>query len=147
VTFDTLSSDQIQALLDEQTAAYETLKASGLKLDLTRGKPSPAQLDLSNELLSMPGSDFTDAAGTDTRNYGGLTGLTELREIFAPIMQVPVDQVVAGDNASLAMMHDNLVFALFHGVADSEQPWGVEETVKFICPVPGYDRHFALLEE
>lgn len=147
MTFDTLSSDQIQALLDEQKAAYQTLKDSGLKLDLTRGKPSPAQLDLSNELLSMPGPDFKDAAGTDTRNYGGLTGLTELREIFAPIMQVPVDQVVAGDNASLAMMHDNLVFALFHGVADSEQPWGVEEVVKFICPVPGYDRHFALLEE
>jgi DNA-binding transcriptional MocR family regulator len=147
VTFDTLSSDQLQALLDEQRAAYQTLKESGLKLDLTRGKPSPAQLDLSNELLSMPGDEFTDAAGTDTRNYGGLTGLTELREIFAPIMQVPADQVIAGDNASLAMMHDNLVFALFHGVADSEQPWGVEEVVKFICPVPGYDRHFALLEE
>jgi DNA-binding transcriptional MocR family regulator len=147
VTFDTLSADQIQALLDEQTAAYRTLQESGLKLDLTRGKPSPAQLDLSNELLSLPGPDFKDAGGTDTRNYGGLTGLTELREIFAPIMQVPVEQVVAGDNASLAMMHDNLVFALFHGVADSEQPWGVEEVVKFICPVPGYDRHFALLEE
>ena len=147
MTFDTLSSDQIQALLDEQTAAYQTLKESGLKLDLTRGKPSPAQLDLSNDLLSMPGPDFKDASGTDPRNYGGLTGLTELREIFAPIMQVPVDQVLAGDNASLAMMHDNLVFALFHGVADSEQPWGVEEVVKFICPVPGYDRHFALLEE
>lgn len=147
MTFDALSTDQIQALLDEQTAAYRTLQESGLTLDLTRGKPSPAQLDLSNELLSMPGPEFADAAGIDTRNYGGLTGLTELREIFAPIMQVPVEQVVAGDNASLAMMHDNLVFALFHGVADSEQPWGVEEVIKFICPVPGYDRHFALLEE
>lgn len=147
MTFDALSTDQIQALLDEQTAAYRTLQESGLKLDLTRGKPSPAQLDLSNELLSMPGPEFADASGIDTRNYGGLTGLTELREIFAPIMQVPVEQVIAGDNASLAMMHDNLVFALFHGVSDSEQPWGVEEVVKFICPVPGYDRHFALLEE
>ncbi|WP_332664868.1 aminotransferase class I/II-fold pyridoxal phosphate-dependent enzyme [Aeromicrobium sp.] len=147
MTFDALSTDQIQALLDEQTAAYRTLQESGLKLDLTRGKPSPAQLDLSNGLLSMPGPDFSDATGIDTRNYGGLTGLTELREIFAPIMQVPVAQVIAGDNASLAMMHDNLVFALFHGVADSEQPWGVEDSVKFICPVPGYDRHFALLEE
>ncbi len=147
MSFDDLSRDQIQALLDEQTAAYRTLQNSGLKLDLTRGKPSPEQLDLSNELLSLPGPDFKDASGIDTRNYGGLTGLLELREIFAPIMQVPVEQVVAGDNASLAMMHDNLVFALFHGVADSEQPWGVEESVKFICPVPGYDRHFALLEE
>jgi DNA-binding transcriptional MocR family regulator len=147
VSFDDLSRDQIQALLDEQTAAYRTLQASGLKLDLTRGKPSPEQLDLSNELLSLPGPDFKDAGGTDTRNYGGLNGLLELREIFAPIMQVPVEQIVAGDNASLAMMHDNLVFALFHGVPGSVQPWGVEESVKFICPAPGYDRHFALLEE
>ncbi|MET0929014.1 MAG: aminotransferase class I/II-fold pyridoxal phosphate-dependent enzyme [Aeromicrobium sp.] len=147
MSFDDLSHDQIQALHDEQVAAYRALQNSGLKLDLTRGKPSPEQLDLSNELLSLPGADFRDAGGTDTRNYGGLTGLLELREIFAPIMQVPVEQVVAGDNASLAMMHDNLVFALFHGVPDSEQPWGVEESVKFICPSPGYDRHFALLEE
>jgi DNA-binding transcriptional MocR family regulator len=147
VSFDDLSRDQIQALFDEQTAAYRALQERGLKLDLTRGKPSPEQLDLSNELLTLPGADFTDASGTDTRNYGGLTGLLELREIFAPIMRVPVEQVVAGDNASLAMMHDNLVFALFHGVPDSEQPWGVEESVKFVCPAPGYDRHFALLEE
>jgi DNA-binding transcriptional MocR family regulator len=147
VSFDDLSRDQIQALLDEQLAVYRTLAERGLKLDLTRGKPSPEQLDLSNELLNLPGDDFKDAAGTDTRNYGGLTGLRELREIFAPIMQVPVEQVVAGDNASLAMMHDNLVFALFHGVPGSEQPWGVEESIKFICPAPGYDRHFALLEE
>ncbi|MET0952105.1 MAG: aminotransferase class I/II-fold pyridoxal phosphate-dependent enzyme [Aeromicrobium sp.] len=147
MSFDDLSRDQIQALLDEQTAAYRHLQDSGLKLDLTRGKPSPEQLELSNELLSLPGPDFKDASGVDTRNYGGLTGLLELREIFAPIMQVPVDQVVAGDNASLAMMHDNLVFALFHGTPDSEQPWGTEEAVKFVCPVPGYDRHFALLEE
>nr|MCW2729059.1 aminotransferase [Aeromicrobium sp.] len=147
MSLDDLSRDQIQTLLDDQTAAYRALQDRGLKLDLTRGKPSPEQLDLSNELLGLPGAEFKDAGGTDTRNYGGLTGLTELREIFAPIMQVPVDQVVAGDNASLAMMHDNLVFALFHGVPDSEQPWGVEESVKFICPAPGYDRHFALMEE
>jgi DNA-binding transcriptional MocR family regulator len=147
VSFDDVSRDQIQALLDEQLAAHRALKERGLTLDLTRGKPSPEQLELSNELLTLPGTDFKDASGTDTRNYGGLTGLLELREIFAPIMQVPVGQVVAGDNASLAMMHDNLVFALFHGVVDSEQPWGVEESVKFICPAPGYDRHFALLEE
>jgi DNA-binding transcriptional MocR family regulator len=147
VTFDTLSPDQLQTLLDEQTAAYRAAQEAGLALDLTRGKPSPEQLDLSNDLLSMPGEDFRAASGTDTRNYGGLTGLPELREIFAPIMQVPVEQVLAGDNASLSLMHDNLVFALFHGVPGSEQPWGVEESIKFICPVPGYDRHFAILEE
>jgi len=146
VAFDDLTRDQIQALLTEQQAAYTRLTQAGLKLDLTRGKPSPEQLDLSNALLNLPGDDFKDATGTDTRNYGGLHGLPELREIFAPILQAPIEQIVAGDNASLSLMHDNLVFALLHGTADSPRPWAHEETVKFICPVPGYDRHFALTE-
>lgn len=147
MSFENLSRDQIQTLHDEQTAHYRELQGAGLKLDLTRGKPSPEQLDLSLDLLGMPGPDFADAQGTDTRNYGGLMGLLELREIFAPILQVPVEQVVAGGNASLAMMNDNLLFALMHGTVDSPRPWIAEETVKFICPVPGYDRHFALTQE
>ncbi|WP_332644822.1 aminotransferase [Aeromicrobium sp.] len=145
--FSTLSRDQIQELLVEQSAKYVELQEAQLKLDLTRGKPSPEQLDLSNELLSLPGDDFRDSAGTDTRNYGGLTGLTGLREIFAEIMQVPVDQVICGDNASLALMHDTLVFSLLQGTVDSPKPWAKEDSIKFICPVPGYDRHFALCEE
>ncbi len=147
MSFENLSRDQIQTLLDEQRAHYRELQNSGLKLDLTRGKPSPEQLDLSLPLLGLPGDNFTDSHGTDTRNYGGLNGLPELREIFAPILQVPLEQIVAGDNASLAMMHDNLVFSLLHGTVDSPRPWVAEESVKFICPVPGYDRHFALTEE
>ncbi len=147
MTFPSLSRDQINELLVEQSSAYVDLQEAQLKLDLTRGKPSPEQLDLSNALLSLPGDDFRDAAGTDTRNYGGLTGLTGLREIFAEIMQVPVDQVLCGDNASLALMHDTLVFSLLQGTVDSPRPWAKEEVVKFICPVPGYDRHFALCEE
>lgn len=146
MAFENLTRDQIQALLDEQQAGYTRLLEAGLKLDLTRGKPAPEQLDLSNQLLTLPGEDFTSADGTDTRNYGGLSGLSQLREIFAPILQAPVDQIVAGDNASLAMMHDNLVFALLHGTVDSPRPWAQEPSVKFICPVPGYDRHFALTE-
>ncbi|HWV27686.1 MAG TPA: aminotransferase class I/II-fold pyridoxal phosphate-dependent enzyme [Aeromicrobium sp.] len=146
MAFENLTRDQIQALLDEQQAGYTRLLEAGLKLDLTRGKPAPEQLDLSNQLLTLPGEDFTSADGTDTRNYGGLNGLPQLREIFAPILQAPVDQIVAGDNASLAMMHDNLVFALLHGTVDSPKPWAQEPSVKFICPVPGYDRHFALTE-
>ncbi len=146
MAFDDLTSDQIQSLLEEQRAAYERLTAAGLKLDLTRGKPSPEQLDLSNALLTLPGEEFTDAAGTDTRNYGGLVGLPELREIFAPILQAPVEQIVVGDNASLSLMHDTLVYSLLHGTVDSPAPWSAEETVKFVCPVPGYDRHFALTE-
>ncbi|MBC7595881.1 MAG: aminotransferase [Kineosporiaceae bacterium] len=148
MTFDSLSTDQITTIFEEQTAAYRTLQNAGLALDLTRGKPSAEQLDLSNELLTLPGAgEFRDAAGVDTRNYGGLNGLRELREIFGKIMQVPADQVIAGENASLAMMHDTLVHALLHGMPDSPRPWGKEETVKFICPVPGYDRHFALCQQ
>lgn len=148
MTFDSLSTEQIKALFDEQTTAYRALQDCGLALDLTRGKPSPEQLNLSNDLLTLPGAgEFTDAAGIDTRNYGGLNGLRELREIFAEIMQVPTDQVIAGENASLAMMHDTLVHALLHGTPDSLRPWIKEDAVKFICPVPGYDRHFALCQQ
>ncbi len=145
MAFPTLSRDQIQELLVEQSAKYVDLQEAQLKLDLTRGKPSPEQLDLSNALLSLPGDDYKDD-GTDTRNYGGLAGSKGLREIFADVMQVPVDQVVCGDNASLALMHDTLVFALLHGTVDSPKPWSKEDTIKFICPVPGYDRHFSICE-
>ena len=142
-----LSRDELVRLHAEQTAAYEKLVAQGLKLDLTRGKPSPEQLDLSNRLLSLPGEgDHRDASGTDVRNYGGLQGLRELREIFAPLLAVPVDQLVAGDNASLAVMHDTIVFSLLKGTVDSSAPWS-QGPVKFLCPVPGYDRHFALCEQ
>src|SRR3954464_11701895 len=105
-----LSRDELTALHTAQTEAYDALVAKGLKLDLTRGKPSPAQLDLSNELLTLPGeSTFMDSTGTDCRNYGGLQGLPAIRTIFAPLLNVPVDRLVAGDNSSLSIMHDTLV--------------------------------------
>jgi DNA-binding transcriptional MocR family regulator len=147
VAFDDLSTDQLQALNDELRDAYASLQGAGLKLDLTRGKPSAEQLDLSVDLLNLPGENFRAADGTDTRNYGGLTGLTELREIFAELLHIPLDQLVAEGNASLEIMHDTLVFALLNGTPDSPRPWSKEEQVTFICPVPGYDRHFALTEK
>ena len=142
-----LSSDALAALHGEQTSAYADLKAKGLKLDLTRGKPAPAQLDLSNELLTLPGAGETKAAdGTDVRNYGGGQGLPEIREIFAELLNVPVAQLVAGDNASLGIMHDTVVFSLLKGTVDSAGPW-VKDPITFLCPVPGYDRHFAICEQ
>ena len=142
-----LSREELTDLYAQQVQAYDALVGRGLKLDMTRGKPSPAQLDLSNELLSLPGEgDYRAADGTDCRNYGGLFGLPELREIFAPLLNVPVDQLIAGDNASLSIMHDTLVFCLLKGTVDSYAPWG-RGPVKFVCPVPGYDRHFALCEQ
>ncbi|SDU97981.1 DNA-binding transcriptional regulator, MocR family, contains an aminotransferase domain [Microlunatus sagamiharensis] len=140
-----LSRDELVALRTESQTAYDALLERGLKLDLTRGKPSAAQLDLSNELLELPGAGrYTDAAGVDCRNYGGTQGLTEVREIFAPLLGVPAAQLVAGDNASLSIMHDALVFSLLKGTTDG--PRWVDQPVKFLCPVPGYDRHFALCE-
>ncbi|MGJ9411962.1 aminotransferase class I/II-fold pyridoxal phosphate-dependent enzyme [Aeromicrobium sp. CF4.19] len=147
MTFESLSTDEIQSLHSAQEEAYARLQAAGLTLDLTRGKPSPEQLDLSGDLLTEPGPDFRDGAGTDTRNYGGIAGNADLRATFAEIMQVPVDQVVAGDNASLAIMHDLVAFSLLKGTVSSPRPWSAEDEVVFICPAPGYDRHFAICEQ
>ncbi len=138
------SPEDLARFLEEQRTAYATLQERGLKLDLTRGKPSAEQLDLSDALVTLP-HGTTDADGVDVRNYGGLSGLRELREIFAELLGVDTAQVVAGGNASLTMMHDVLVYHLLHGGVDSPRPWSQEEKVTFVCPVPGYDRHFALL--
>lgn len=132
-------------LLKRVQADYEQLRARGLSLDLTRGKPSSAQLDLSNALLSLP-EGTKDASGVDVRNYGGLPGLVEIRSIFADLLGVDVDQIVAGNNSSLTMMHDVLVYHLLRGGLGSPRPWSQEGSVKFLAPVPGYDRHFGLLE-
>ncbi len=140
-----LSADDLATLLAEQRAAYAELKARGLKLDLTRGKPSAQQLDLSDDLLRLP-SSTRDSAGVDVRNYGGLEGLADLRAMFAELLGVEPEQVVAGGNSSLMMMRDCLMFLMLFGGVDSERPWGREEKVRFVCPVPGYDRHFTLLE-
>jgi DNA-binding transcriptional MocR family regulator len=125
--------------------SYDSFKAKGLKLDLTRGKPSQAQLDLSAELLSLPGSsDYLAEGGVDCRNYGGLQGLAEARRLFSGIMGAPPEQVVVANNASLALMHDIVVYALLKGTCDSATPWSKQGEIAFLCPVPGYDRHFTI---
>lgn len=139
-----MPTDDLASFRDEQQAAYDRLREGGLSLDLTRGKPSPEQLDLSDALLHLPTSPI-DPDGVDTRNYGGLPGLAGLRSIFAELLGVDVAQLVAGGNSSLTMMKDVLVDLMLFGGVDSPRPWGQEPTVRFICPVPGYDRHHALL--
>ncbi len=136
-------ADQLPALREQ----YAALQDLGLKLDLTRGKPSAQQLDLAEPMLALPGVGVhTDADGVDVRNYGGLDGLPQLRRIFAELLDVPVDQLLALGNASLTLMHDTMAYAFLWGVPGSAQPWGREPQVKIICPVPGYDRHFAVCE-
>src|SRR5665809_127154 len=139
-----LGAEELSALRDEQQAAYDALCEWGLTLDLTRGKPSPAQLDLSDRLLTLP--DRTRVpAGVDVRNYGGLEGIRAIREMFADLLWVEPEQVVAGGNSSLVLMREVLTDLWLKGGVDSERPWSAEEKVTFICPVPGYDRHFTLL--
>jgi DNA-binding transcriptional MocR family regulator len=117
-----------------------------MRLDLTRGKPSPEQLDLVNELLGLPGKgDYLAADGTDTRNYGGLSGLPELREMFAGFLQIPAGQLLALGNSSLTLMHDIVAHAMLFPLPGSDRSW--REDSVFLCPVPGYDRHFSVCEK
>lgn len=146
VSFHSLGREELAAQHARHQQDYAELQAMKLSLDLTRGKPAPEQLDLSNALLSLPGDNFRDEEGTDTRNYGGLHGLPELRAIFGELLGIPVPNLIAGNNASLEYMHDVIVFSMLHGGVDSPRPWIAEPNVKFLCPVPGYDRHFAITE-
>lgn len=145
--FDSLSAQELEAAFAEITASYADLKAKGLSFDLTRGKPAPEQLDLSSGLLALPGEgNFKDGSGTDVRNYGGLTGLPELRAIFAELLNTDVANLIASGNSSLEIMHDLIAYSLLYGTNDSERPWSKEEQISFLAPVPGYDRHFAICE-
>lgn len=143
-----LSAAELDAFAARARADLDAFKARGLKLDMTRGKPSPEQLDLSEGMLALPGNrDHASEAGEDARNYGGLQGLAEVRSLFSGTLGVSPDRVVVGGNASLAMMHDVIVWALLKGVPGSTKPWSKENEIVFLCPAPGYDRHFAICEE
>ena len=129
--------------LEQAQADYRAFAARGLNLDITRGKPAPEQLDLSADLLTnVTGDDFTSPSGIDTRNYGGLDGLKELREIFGELYKVPTEQILAQGSSSLTLEYMTLDFAKRYGTPTGG-PW---TNAKILCPVPGYDRHFQLAE-
>ena len=128
-------------------ARYEELKAENLKLDMSRGKPSKLQLDLVSDMMSI----LTDPAecqidGNDCRNYGDLAGLKCAREYWADVLGCKPSQTFVGGNASLSLMHDLIARPYTHGLTDSPRPWCKEEKLKFLCPSPGYDRHFRITE-
>ena len=145
-----VNADQLLNLKDQVNKEYEELKNQGLKLDLTRGKPSAEQLDFSTDLLSLPGGNFTTSDGVDTRNYGGLLGITDIRQIWADTLGLPVGNVIAGDSSSLNIAFDLISWSYTFGNNDSPRPWSAEaatgDKVKWICPVPGYDRHHSITE-
>lgn len=142
-----MNSQQLDAFFHETLAAYNVLKGQNLKLNMARGKPGRAQLDLSNELLNMyiDPEDTVDE-GVEARNYGELMGLPSCRKLFAELLGVRYEQVFMGGNSSLTLMYDTIAKAYTHGLLHSDKPWSKLEKVKFLCPAPGYDRHFTISE-
>ena len=139
------SQEQLSQRALELQEKYEQACQAGLQLDMTRGKPAPEQLDLADALLSLPGSgQFSDDSGTDCRNYGGLDGLPAMKQLFAEVLGCNAEDVIVGGSSSLTMMHDAIARAVLFGVPGGDQPWGRQGTVRFLCPAPGYDRHFEI---
>jgi DNA-binding transcriptional MocR family regulator len=142
-----LDRTALLALRNELRKRYEDFKARNLALDMTRGKPAPEQLDLAMGMLTPEiCGQFLSAGGADYRNYGGLEGIGEARALFADYLEVTADEIIVGNNASLKMMHDTVMGGLVFGMVDSATPWGRLPAIKFVCPSPGYDRHFAICE-
>lgn len=131
--------------LEQVRRRYEEVKKRGLSLDMTRGKPCAEQLDLSTGLLDCLGRDYRAADGTDCRNYGLLDGLPEAKKLFAEFLEVTPGEIIVAGNSSLALMHDAIVKALLLGVPGGSQPWK-DVHAKFLCPSPGYDRHFGICQ-
>ena len=132
--------------LAQLQARYDQIKAQGLSLDLTRGKPSSEQLALSDALDGILNNNYQSANGTDCRNYGGLDGIPEAKQRFATMLNVPADELIIGGNSSLTLMYQTALQGMFFGFGGQSCPWSTISKPVFICPVPGYDRHFSVCE-
>lgn len=145
--YQSMSRPELEDVKNDLRKKYEAFQAQGLKLNMARGKPGRDQLDLSMGMLDLLNSsaDMTASTGDDCRNYGMPDGLPEMRELFSQLMQVPAAHVIVGGNSSLNLMFDFISCGMTHGFSDCK-PWGKQGTVKFLCPSPGYDRHFAVTQ-
>ncbi len=144
---DQASTEQLREWESALSAEYQQHQAAGLSLDLTRGKPSGEQLSLSDSILDVLGSDLSNEGNIDLRNYGGLDGLAECKRLFAPVLDVAEDEILIGGNSSLTLMYFAVLFASQMGFGELGQAWkSGGKPAKFLCPVPGYDRHFAVCE-
>ena len=144
---DEMSVQELAQQEAELATRFEEIKTLGLHLNMARGKPSVEQLDLACPMLELPGSDnFRDTEGNDCRSYGNNDGLLEMKEFFGGILNCPTENVIVGGNSSLAMMHDALLRAYIWGAPGGDAPWREQGTIRFLCPSPGYDRHFKITE-
>lgn len=143
-----LSENELLALKEDLNKQYEEAKAKGLKLDMSRGKPSPSQLDMERDFLEVIRSDtnLKTTSGVDCRNYGLLDGIPEAKKLMADMIGVAQDKIIVFGNSSLNIMYDTVARSMLFGVLGST-PWCKLDKVKFLCPVPGYDRHFAITEQ
>ncbi|HJA42483.1 MAG TPA: aminotransferase, partial [Candidatus Dorea stercoravium] len=145
--YEELSKEELLKIKSELEAEFEQVKSQGLKLDMSRGKPSTEQLNLSMGMMDVlnSSSDLVCEEGVDCRNYGVLDGIREAKQLLADMMEVPKDNIVIFGNSSLNIMYDTIARSMTHGVMGST-PWCKLDKVKFLCPVPGYDRHFKITE-
>lgn len=144
--YDSLSKAELEKELESVKVRYNAFKDRGITLDMSRGKPGPEQMDISSKMFDAVSNDlgYKNETGIDCRNYGGLDGLPELKRLFSQIFGVDESQVIVGGNSSLNMMFDTIAQAMTHGFG--AEPWLMQKNVKFLCPSPGYDRHFAICE-
>lgn len=141
-----MSKDELLKLKSEITAQYDEMKAKGLKLDMSRGKPNVEQLNLSMGMMdALSGSELVCEQGIDCRNYGVLDGIVEAKRLLSAMIECPIENIIIYGNSSLNVMYDTVARSFTHGVMGST-PWSKLDKVKFLCPVPGYDRHFAITE-
>lgn len=141
-----LSKEEIASLLEKERKIYEEIKGKGLNLDVSRGKPGPEQLDISMEIINTPITGFSEN-GLDCRNYGVLDGIPEIKNLFSELLEVSPSEIFVGGNSSLNLMYDLLCKFLIFGTSKGEKPWSQYEEIKFLCPAPGYDRHFTITEK
>ena len=145
--YESLSREELLLLKTELEAKYEAYKILQIDLDLGRGKPGNAQLDMMTDMLTCisTSADCRSKNGVDYRNYGLLEGVPEAKQLFSDLLDIPANQILVGGNSSLTLMYDAVARAMLYGVYGGDKPWGGQNP-KFICPAPGYDRHFAICQ-